>query len=75
MGIVGRFDYWLLLKQAAEGKRITNREIAEYFEVNEATVWRWRRGENFDGMSLTRAKQLADWLGCTIDELIEVKAS
>ncbi len=72
MGIVGRFDHLILVKQAREGRRISNRDIARHFDVNEATVWRWRRGEGFAGMPLSRALDIANWLGCTIEDLIEV---
>lgn len=50
---------------------MTNRDLARRLGVTENTVWRWNTDEGVGSLSLRRAAQVAEVLGCRVSDLYE----
>lgn len=72
VGIVWHFDALLLQKEARDGRRYSNDDIAQVFGVKPITVWRWRTGRGVRNITITRCAEIADWLGVPIDDLVQI---
>jgi transcriptional regulator with XRE-family HTH domain len=72
VGIVWHFDALLLQKEARDGRRYSNDDIAQVFGVKPITVWRWRTGRGVRNIPVQRVADIAGWLGVGIEELVQI---
>ena len=56
------------LKEFRKTKKMTQRDLADRFNVSNITVSRWESGTQMP--SIETAIQLADFFGCKIDDLV-----
>ncbi len=59
------------IKELRKTKKMTQRDLADRFNVSNVTVSRWETGTQTP--SLETVLLLAKFFGCTIDDLVEQK--
>lgn len=68
---MSRFTNMLARKEQRDGKRYTQKEIAELTNSSEATISRWMKGK-IQGSNLATVYRLCDWLECEVGELVVI---
>lgn len=66
-----RVEQLVLAKSAAQGTRISQREVAEESGVPLTTLSRWYN-QSFERMDADTVLKLMRYLGCTLNDLVEV---
>ena len=52
-------------------KRIAKKELERRLGIAHSSVWRWTSDEGIAKLPLSKLKQLADAIGCEVDDLYE----
>ena len=61
-----------MLKQRLFDADMTQRQLAEAMGVSKDTVWRWTTEGGIGSMTIRRAAELADVLGCEVSDLFSL---
>lgn len=69
---MSRFTTVLAKKEQRDGKRYTQKEIAELTGCSAATVSRFMKG-NIEGANLATVRVLCEWLDCDVGDLITLR--
>jgi transcriptional regulator with XRE-family HTH domain len=70
--MINRIPSLLARKEMHDNKRYTQRDIARDTNLSEVMVSRTMRSKTLDNLGLSNAHALAEWLGCSINELFEL---
>jgi DNA-binding Xre family transcriptional regulator len=68
--VVSQLKKIVLERSAAEGRRITNRQIAKETGLLDNTVSRWMSDEPFDKINSDVAVKLCVWARCDLGDLL-----
>jgi DNA-binding Xre family transcriptional regulator len=69
-----RFATLVAHKELEIGRRLSQKEMAQYAEVSEATISRWINNKDIEKMTLATVWKLCRWLACDIEDLIQIHA-
>lgn len=68
--LMSRLPELLAAKEIRDKRRYSQKEIADAAGLSESMVSRFMKGDGVEGTAVGRVKRLANWLGCSIDDLI-----
>ncbi|MBN8594675.1 MAG: helix-turn-helix domain-containing protein [Anaerolineae bacterium] len=71
--MVSQLKRIVLERSAAEGRRITNRQIAMETGLLDNTISRWMSEEPFDKINSQVAVKLCVWAKCELGELLALQ--
>jgi transcriptional regulator with XRE-family HTH domain len=68
--VMTRLPQLLAAKEIRDNRRYTQKEVADASGVSPTLISNWMNGKNVERSTVETVLRVADWLGCTLDELI-----
>lgn len=72
--VTNRFHQQLARKEAKEGRRYKQKEIAEAAGLSPAVISRWINDVDLGSSTIDTVAKLCGWLDCDIGDLLTIRA-